>query len=268
MKYYIILFFAIALNSALTAQTIDPEKDSLYLVPSNQIGFTAGMGGYEVSFMATYKRAHLKSSIGTEAGINMGYWYYGFIHSKNFYDASRSSLELVAIYDSLSVYRANSEFEKYYGFQFGRSREIRSCDRASFSGFQFSFDYYIFANYGERSFRYYDEYLTFETAPSTTYMGLNDLPQVPVSGERKIMSVNAGIGAMMGLDMVFGTGDGKKGNKRNIIVGFKYGVPNFGVDVPFGEKSISDPSGVYTNPVDNISLTFYHQVLFKFGYAF
>ena len=268
MKYYLVVLLSILTSTTVNAQTTDPEKDSLKFVPKNQIGITTGMSGYEVSFMATYKKAHMKSSIGTMAGVNMGYWYFGLSHSKNFHDASRSSLEMISSFDSVIVYRANSEFEKFYGLQIGRSREVRSCNRSSFSGFQFSFDYYLFLNYGERSYRYQDEYLTYGVPPSIQFMTDNNLPHSPVKGERKVMSLNPGVGLLIGLDMVFGTGDGKKGNKRNILIGMKYGFPNIGVDIPIGEKSISDPLNVYTDVDDAIGLTFYHQVLLKLGFAF
>lgn len=267
MHYYLVLLLAIVINSSASAQTIDPEKDSLHLVPKNQIGLTVGMNGYQVSAMGTYKRAHLKSSIGTMAGFNMGYWYFGLAHAKNFYDANRDEFELVQSYDSVTVYRAFSEFEKYYGIQFGRSREVRSCDRKTYSGFQFSFDYYAFLNYGERRHRYQDEYLTLGT-PSTQWWNDNNLSQTVQYGDRIVTSLNAGLGVMIGLDMVFAVGNGPVNDKRNFILGFKYGVPNVGVDIPIGEKSVVDPLNVFTEPTDQISMTFYHQALLKLGYCF
>lgn len=268
MHYYLITLFLIVINLSVSAQTIAPQKDSLNLVPKNQIGLTIGMNGYQVTALGTYKIAHLKSSIGTMAGINMGYWYFGLGHQKNFKDANRNELRLIESFDSLTIYQAYTEFEQYYGLQFGRSREVRSCDRKSYSGFQFSFDYYLFLNYGERSHRYQNEYLTLETEPSTTWMSDNNVPQSALYGSRTVTSLNTGVGVMLGLDIVFSVGQGTIDQKRNFILGFKYGLPNVGVDIPLGEKSISDPLNVYNSPVDEISFTLYHQALLKLGYCF
>lgn len=267
MYHYFIIVLAIGLNFSASAQTIESDIDSLPYIPRKQIGLTIGRSGYQMTAIATYKIAHMKSSIATVAGFNMGYWYFGLGLAKNFEDAARSEYKLIESYDSLTIYRAYTEFEKYYGLQFGRSREVRSCERTNFSGFQFSFDYYAFLSYGERSHRYQNEYLTLGT-PSTTWWAVNNVPQTVEFGERKVSSLNTGIGLMLGLDMVFGSGNRNIGEKRNIIVGFKFGIPNIGVDIPLGQKSISDPLNVFTSPTDKTSLTFYHQALLKVGYCF
>ncbi|NRA12228.1 MAG: hypothetical protein HRT57_09770 [Crocinitomicaceae bacterium] len=268
MKRYLLLLFALFFCSIINAQIIEPDKDTLSFAPMNQIVVTSGMSGYKVNLMVTYKRAHLKSSIGTFAGVNMGYWYYGLVHSKNFDEPSPSDFQMISSYDSITVFRQYSELEKYYGFQFGRSREIRSCDRSTFSGFQFTYDYFVFANYGQRSIRYADEYLMYETPATPDYFDANGIPQVPERGDRTVTSINAGIGGALGLDMVFRMSDGSKNNRRNFILGLRFAVPNIGVDIPFGSKTNLDPLDVFTETNDRVSLTFNHQFLLKFGVAF
>ena len=119
----------------------------------------------------------------------------------------------------------------------------------------------MYANYGERAHRYENEYLTLDTPPSTSWMIDNDVPAVAQYGDRRVTSLNTGIGAMLGLDIVFRTGNGTINDKRNFILGFKYGIPNVGVD-------ISDPLNVFTSPSDKVTMTFYHQALLKLGYCF